>query len=377
MNEETACRGKCSAVNVRLDTGIHGFIFIENFSDSPVINPEMRVRRGQRMYVRIKKIIPERFSVECVSKTTDLRDKDWELRPQRDTYYDDKTEEEDKNKEEGQAKAKKGSTYIKRVITHTSFHNISYKEAESMLAKMDMGDCIIRPSSKGNDHLTVTWKVYDNIYQHIDITEKKKSNAFSLGQSLLIGPEEFEDLDEIIARHINPMSSNSRDIITFKYFRSDTEGGNKPKCEAMIMSEKRANPSKIHYFFSASKDLPGKVRISNILLSFLPFLTVPVHADLHAARQGETRVRLRHSRRLPVQETKLREPQPADEMVQGEFCHDFLNRTKTKYFPRRNTSETRSPGLRTPRAEAAVPGPRTVESLLAGADQPAGLLRAP
>ena len=223
------------------------------------------------MYVRIKKIIPERFSVECVSKTTDLRDKDWELRPQRDTYYDDKTEEEDKNKEEGQAKAKKGSTYIKRVITHTSFHNISYKEAESMLAKMDMGDCIIRPSSKGNDHLTVTWKVYDNIYQHIDITEKKKSNAFSLGQSLLIGPEEFEDLDEIIARHINPMSSNSRDIITFKYFRSDTEGGNKPKCEAMIMSEKRANPSKIHYFFSASKDLPGKVRIFNILLSLLSF----------------------------------------------------------------------------------------------------------
>ena len=261
MNEETACRGKCTAVNVRLDTGIHGFIYLENFSDTAVIDPEKRVRRGQRMYVRVKKIIPERFSVECVSKTTDLRDKDWEMRPQRDSYYDDKAEQDDKSKEEGQAKAKKGSTYIKRVITHTSFHNISYKEAESMLAKMDTGDCIIRPSSKGNDHLTVTWKVFDNIYQHIDITEKKKTNAFSLGQSLLIGPEEFEDLDEIIARHINPMASNSRDIITFKYFRSDTEGGNKSKCETMIISEKRANPSKIHYFFSASKDLPGKVKI--------------------------------------------------------------------------------------------------------------------
>ena len=41
----------------------------------------------------------------------------------------------------------------------------------------------------------------------------------------------------------------------------ETEGGNKAKCETMIISEKRANPSKIHYFFSASKDLPGKVRI--------------------------------------------------------------------------------------------------------------------
>ena len=59
------------------------------------------------------------------------------------------------------------------------------------------------------------------------------------------------------------------------------------------------------------------------------------------------------------------------------FVMIFLTEQKLNNFRRRNTSETRSPGLRTLRAEAAVPGPRTVESLLAGADQPAGLLRAP
>ena len=266
VNEETACRGKCTAVNVRLDNGINGFIYLDNLSDNVVINPEDKVRRGQRMYVRIKKIIPEKFFVECVSKTSALRDSDFELRPARDDYYDEKAEKNDKAKEESQAKAKKGSTYIKRVITHSAFHNISYKEAEQMLGKMDVGDCIIRPSSKGEDHLTVTWKVYDNIYQHIDIQEKNKSNAFSLGQTLLIGAEEFEDLDEIIARHINPMSSNCRDLLAFKYFRADTDGGNKAKCEAMILAEKRANPSKIHYFFSASKQLPGKVRNSDAVL---------------------------------------------------------------------------------------------------------------
>ena len=236
------------------------YIYLEHFSDTHVINPEDRVRRGQRMYVRIKKIVPEKFFVECVSKTSDLRDKDWEYKPMRDPYYDTEAEKNDKAKEENQAQAKKGSTYIKRVITHSAFHNISYKEAEAMLSKMDVGDCIIRPSSKGDDHLTVTWKVYDNIYQHIDIQEKNKSNAFSLGQTLLIGAEEFEDLDEIIARHINPMSSNGRDILSFKYFRADTDSGNKTKCEALILADKKANPSKIHYFFSASKTLPGKVR---------------------------------------------------------------------------------------------------------------------
>jgi hypothetical protein len=42
--------------------------------------------------------------------------------------------------------------------------------------------------------------VCDNIYQHIDVKEQGKANSFSLGQSLWIGGEEYEDLDEIIAR---------------------------------------------------------------------------------------------------------------------------------------------------------------------------------
>lgn len=70
----------------------------------------------------------------------------------------------------------------------------------------------------GADHLTVTWKVTDKIYQHIDVKETGKENEFSLGSRLWIGNEEFEDLDEIIARHVNPMSSNVRDILNFKYY---------------------------------------------------------------------------------------------------------------------------------------------------------------
>ena len=84
--------------------------------------------------------------------------------------------------------------------------NSSYKEAEKLMETMEQGDVIFRPSSKGEDHLTVTWKVSDGIYQHIDVKEKGKINAFSLGSSLWIGGEEYEDLDEIMARFINPVS---------------------------------------------------------------------------------------------------------------------------------------------------------------------------
>jgi len=54
---------------------------------------------------------------------------------------------------------------------------------------MDQGDVIIRPSSKGENHLTVTWKVNDGIYQHVDVREEGKENAFSLGSMLWINTE--------------------------------------------------------------------------------------------------------------------------------------------------------------------------------------------
>lgn len=106
-------------------------------------------------------------------------------------------------------------------------------------------------SIQGSDHLTVTWKVTDNIYQHVDIVEKNKKNAFSLGQSLWIDKEEFEDLEEIISRYVYPMGNYARELINYKYYK-DTDGGKIEKAEAIIREEKKKNTNKIHYLFSAS-----------------------------------------------------------------------------------------------------------------------------
>lgn len=50
--------------------------------------------------------------------------------------------------EEDAKKLKQRQTYIKRVIVHPSFHNISFKEAEKIMDQMDQGEVIVRPSSK-------------------------------------------------------------------------------------------------------------------------------------------------------------------------------------------------------------------------------------
>ncbi|XP_026284387.1 transcription elongation factor SPT6 isoform X1 [Frankliniella occidentalis] len=258
------CPGKATGVKLRLDNGIQGYIHIKNLSDKHVSNPEERVKTNQIIHCRITKIDVNRFSVECTSKSSDLMDANHEWRPNRDPYYDTDREAKDKKTEEDTKKMKQQHAYIKRVIVHPSFHNISFKEAEKLMATLDQGECIVRPSSKGADHLTVTWKVADNIYQHIDVREEGKENSFSLGQSLWIGKDEFEDLDEIIARHVNPMASHARDLISFKYYR-ETMGGKKDKAEEILKDEKRRNPSKIHYIISATQSLPGKFMLSYIL----------------------------------------------------------------------------------------------------------------
>lgn len=174
------------------------------------------------------------------------------FRPQRDPYYDTDAEQKDAKVEEEAKRAKQRQIYVKRVIVHPSFHNISFVESVKLMQTMKQGEAIVRPSSKGSDHLTVTWKVTDDVYQHIDVREEGKENAFSLGQSLWISNEEFEDLDEIIARHVNPMAAYTSELLDFKYYKLMVDGI-KDKAEEILKDQKKENPGGIPYIISAAK----------------------------------------------------------------------------------------------------------------------------
>lgn len=258
------CPGSAVGVKVRLDNSVSGFIPTKMISDKQVTNPEDRVKIGQTLHCRITKIDIDRFQVELTCRSSDLQDKDGNWKPQRDLYFDFDAEKSDLTKEEDRRKVQARQTYIKRVIVHPSFHNISFKECEKLMAGMDQGEVIIRPSSKGADHLTVTWKTAEEVLQHIDVREEGKENAFSLGRSLWIGSEEFEDLDEIIARHIQPMAAFARDIIHFKYYKDGCDG-KKDVIDKGLIEEKKKAPSRIPYLLTVSYQFPGK-----FMLSYLP-----------------------------------------------------------------------------------------------------------
>ena len=78
---------------------------------------------------------------------------------------------------------------------------------------------------------------------------------FSLSLSLIL--QEFEDLDEIIARHIQPMAALVRDVTSHKYYR-DVEGGSKELMDKCLAAEKKKTPNRIPYFMCLCKDYPGK-----------------------------------------------------------------------------------------------------------------------
>jgi hypothetical protein len=63
----------------------------------------------------------------------------------------------------------------KRNIDHPRFHNIASKAAVELLRLADIGEFCFRPSSRGFDHLSCTWKFYENNIVHLDIVEHNKA----------------------------------------------------------------------------------------------------------------------------------------------------------------------------------------------------------
>jgi transcription elongation factor SPT6 len=261
FDAENDCPGKCLGVKVVLENAIPGFISIQELSDTPVLRPEDRVKVNMNIHVRVTKILPDKGRVNCTSRTSALRDENEDFQRQKDDFYDTVAHKKAIDKLTGKLKLQQGTQYIKRVIIHPQFHNISYKEAEKLLKEQDQGDVVVRPSSKGKDHLTVTWKVTDGIYQHIDVEERGKTNDFSLGASLIIAGEEFEDLDEIIARHINPMAANAREILNYKYYESFTD---RKEAESFLIKKRANDATKIHYcvYPDTTINIPGKFMLS-------------------------------------------------------------------------------------------------------------------
>ncbi|KAI1729035.1 SH2 domain-containing protein [Ditylenchus destructor] len=278
--DQNQCPGVPVGVKVRLENGITGFVSARNISDKadPSGNTCRLLQPGRDQMFRVLKMDMNRLQCELSCKSSDLQGSTGH---NRDRYFDEERYRKDKDEK---VKAKTSqivqTNFVKRVITHPSFHNVDFKQAELMLKDMDPGDAIVRPSAKSMDQLTVTWKVTDDIYQHINIREEKKAKVFDIGKVLYINDEAFEDLDEIIARHIQPMAGFARDIMSYKYYMENVNSEDSETIEKHLHDEKQRYSSKIPYTLTPSTKYAGK-----FVLSYLAQKKVR-HEYLSATPQG-------------------------------------------------------------------------------------------
>lgn len=191
----------------KLDCGLDVFVPEGQLSDRTDVSARQLFTPHQAIQAHILNVDHENFTV-----TVSLRD-EYVKKPYRRfdstkrgyNEWDDRQEANDRKLLE--SKTESGGLRAGRVIKHPLFRPFNAKQAEEYLGNHNRGDVVIRPSSKGTDHLAVTWKVADGVYQHIDVLELDKENEFSLGKTLRIGGRyTYSDLDELIVAHVKAMA---------------------------------------------------------------------------------------------------------------------------------------------------------------------------
>ncbi|KAJ2633826.1 Transcription elongation factor spt6 [Coemansia sp. RSA 1290] len=193
----------------RLDSGLEGFIGVANIADYRVEEASDELSPGQMVAAVVKRIDLDRMSLDLSLRRSDI---DAACASNRepvpdsshvDPFFDLDTETALRERARAQQRQ---STARLRTVPHPLFKPLSGREAEQYLAARPRGDCVIRPSSRGPDHIAITWKVGDGLFQHIDVREENKPHAAALGLSFTVGDLSYSDLDELIALHVDPIA---------------------------------------------------------------------------------------------------------------------------------------------------------------------------
>ncbi|KAI0780912.1 transcription elongation factor Spt6 [Trametes elegans] len=252
-----AVRVKENHVFIRLDSGIEGIIHTRFLTDDG-LPPQQVVKQGQTLsgvIIDVKlDLANDQFSVELSSRESDVSAGDSQFRRvKHDEAWNHAQHDRDNEMQARKKRAEVDRT--RRVIKHPNFFNYNSQQAEQYLEKQQRGDVVIRPSSKGANHLAVTWKVDEKLYQHIDVVE---INADPTGQTagskfVVDGTHQFSDLDELIVNHVQATARKVDELTNHEKFKPGTEDD----LHLFLRNFVAANPSKSAYGFTFNRKRPG------------------------------------------------------------------------------------------------------------------------
>ena len=260
-------------VVVALDSGVTGVVAKEDLSDRLVERLEHKVAVGQVIAGRVKPngLDLEANAVHLSCKGSVLSAEEsarWEQQAwQHKRYYSFVPLDGERPKPKPRRKkANENRGFIARNIDHPLFQNVSFQGAQKFLLGKEIGEVVLRPSSKGVSMLSMTLKFSDESYVHYDIKEGAKTGVghtanLALGSPLTLEGAEYEDLDEVYARHIEPMVKHIRAAHAHRKFRR----GDKREVDLRLKAEMARAPNTRPYAISVSKEHEGVFCLSAIL----------------------------------------------------------------------------------------------------------------
>lgn len=233
-------------VEAKMDCGIEGTVPAMGISNRPDVSAKQLFTVHQTVQAKITYLNRKQLTANFSLREEDLRRP---YRKETDRMRDEWDEEEELKDKELMVEKNDVSGRTQRVIKHPLFKPFNSAQAQEFLGSQSRGDVVIRPSSKGLDHLAVTWKVSDNIYQHIDVLELDKSSQFSSGTTLKIGGKyNYSDLDELIVNHVKAMAKKVDEIMLHEKYQngSKTDTGKPFSTGFLSLLLYPASPDLIH-----------------------------------------------------------------------------------------------------------------------------------
>ncbi|RDW91316.1 putative transcription elongation factor spt6 [Coleophoma crateriformis] len=258
---DSLCEGMIVSVNIRvvkedfliarLDSGIEGRVEATDGSDrgTELLNRLFSV--GQTAQAKLLEMDRRNFTARLSLREEMLRIP-YRKRVDREPGSWDALQEQQDSEELKEKDKTTGRT--QRVVKHPLFRPFNSIQAEEYLGSQSIGDAVIRPSSKGNDHLAVTWKVADGVYQHLDVLELQKESEFSVGRQLRIGGKyTYTDLDELIVDHVKAMAKKVDEMMQHDKYQA----GSKADTENWLTTYTEANTKRSVYAFCLDPKHPG------------------------------------------------------------------------------------------------------------------------
>lgn len=146
--------------------------------------------------------------------------------------------------------------YYARFIEDEHFKNITPTQAVAELQTMEIGDYLIRPSTKGNDKLDLLIKFPGNSYGIYEIIEKEKKSRgdLTLGKKLSIDMDQFEDLDDIHWNFVEKIKEKLDKIMRHKRWEPDID-----RALQALSTERNANPNLATYRITVEPELKSTV----------------------------------------------------------------------------------------------------------------------